>query len=437
MKKVLVISYYWPPCGGAGVQRWLKFVKYLRDFGWEPIVYTPENPEMPVADNSLLKDIPEDITVIKTRIWEPYDIYKAFIGKKKTQQIHAAFLSETKKPKLTEKIAVWVRGNFFIPDARKFWIKPSAKFLITYLKSNKIDAVVSTGPPHSMHLIALKLKKEMDIPWLADFRDPWTNIDFYNDLHLTFFADKKHHRLERSILKNADALTVISKSMAEDMKKLFDRQYEVITNGYDVEANTSNVVLDTKFSIAHIGSLVKTRNPEVLWATLDSLIKNEAEYFTDVKKFTDNLEIKLVGKVDYSVKESLKKYDLERYVTYIDYLPHDEVAIVQQQSQVLLLLLNNTPNAKMILTGKFFEYLAAKRPILCIGPTDGDAAEILHSTNSGFVSGFEDLNTLKSNLIGYYKEFCSGRLSVQSSGTEAFSRKNLTQRLSDVLNGLV
>lgn len=437
MKKVLVITYYWPPCGGAGVQRWLKFVKYLKDFGWEPIVYTPENPEMPVADNSLLKDIPENLTILKTHIWEPYDLYKVFIGKKMTQQIHAAFLSESKKPKLTEKISVWIRGNFFIPDARKFWIRPSARFLKDYLKSTKIDAVVSTGPPHSMHLIALKLKKTFDIPWLADFRDPWTNIDFYNDLHLTTFADKKHHRLERNVLKNADAVTVISKSMAEDMQKLFNRKYEVITNGYDVDTNISDVDLDKKFSIAHIGSLVKTRNPEVLWNVLSQLVNNEAEYFADNTRLSENLEIKLVGKVDYSVKKSLRKYDLERFVTYIDYLPHDEVVKVQQQSQVLLLLLNNTPNAKMILTGKFFEYLAAKRPILCVGPTDGDAAEILHSSNSGLIAGFEDCETMKKNILSYYKDFCSGNLSVQSSGIEAFSRRNLTQKLSEVLDGLL
>ena len=210
MKKVLIITYYWPPSGGAGVQRWLKFVKYLRGFGWEPIVYTPENPEAPATDESLLKDIPDNLTVLRTRIWEPYSLYKNFIGQKKGETINAGFLSEKKKPGIAEKISVWIRGNWFIPDARKFWIKPSIIFLSQYLKNNPVHAVVSTGPPHSMHLIALGLKKQLHLPWLADFRDPWTNIDFYDKLMLTKFSNEKHKRMELEVLKNADKVVVVS-----------------------------------------------------------------------------------------------------------------------------------------------------------------------------------------------------------------------------------
>ncbi|HNW99336.1 MAG TPA: glycosyltransferase family 4 protein [Bacteroidales bacterium] len=437
MKKVLIITYYWPPCGGSGVQRWLKFVKYLRNFGWEPIIYTPENPEMSVIDNSLLKDLPENLTVIKTKIWEPYNFYKAFIGKKKSHKINTALLSESKKPKLTEKISVWIRGNFFIPDARRFWIKPSVKFLKEYLKSNKVDAIVSNGPPHSMHMIALGLKKSLNIPWLADFRDPWTNIDFYHELMLSGWADKRHHKMENKVLKNADAVTVISRSMAEDMKRLHNRKYEVITNGYDEETNIEDVVLDKKFSIAHIGSLVKSRNPEVLWKVLNFLLNDRSQNSFDAERFSKDLEIKLVGKVDFSVKESIKKYKLENYINYIDYLPHDEVIRVQQQSQVLLLLLNNTPNAKMILTGKFFEYLAAKRPVLCIGPTDGDAAEIINETKCGVISDFDDFEHLRDSVINFYKSFCENSLDVNSAGIEKYSRKNLTFELSKILNKIV
>ena len=171
-KKVLIITYYWPPGGGAGVQRWLKFAKYLRDFGWEPVIYTPENGEMPVVDLSLQKDVPQGLAVIKQPIWEPYNSYKKFIGQGKEEKINTGFLTENKKPKLAEKIAVWIRGNYFIPDARKFWIKPSVKFLSEYLHHHPVSAIISTGPPHSMHLIALKLKKKLNLPWMADFRDP-------------------------------------------------------------------------------------------------------------------------------------------------------------------------------------------------------------------------------------------------------------------------
>jgi hypothetical protein len=201
MKKVLILTYYWPPSGGAGVQRWLKFVKYLRNFGWEPVVYTALNGEMPVIDLSLEKDVPKDITILKTKIWEPYSIYKTFIGRKKDEKINASFLSETKKKSFAEKISVWIRGNYFIPDARKYWIKPSIKYLTDYLNKNKIDVIISTGPPHSMHLIALGLKQHFpNIKWMADFRDPWTNIDFYSELMLSESADRKHKDLELNFL---------------------------------------------------------------------------------------------------------------------------------------------------------------------------------------------------------------------------------------------
>ncbi|MFA6922837.1 MAG: glycosyltransferase family 4 protein [Bacteroidales bacterium] len=429
MKKVLIITYYWPPAGGAGVQRWLKFTKYLRDFGWEPVIYTPENPEVPEEDNSLLKDIPENITVLKLPIWEPYHIYKKIIGQKKTQKINSAFLSETKKPKFTEQISVWIRGNFFIPDARKFWIKPSVKFLSTSLKQNPVDAIISTGPPHSMHLIALQLQKKLNIPWLADFRDPWTNIDFYKDLKLTGRADKKHHKLELEVLKNATSIITIGKTIAGDFKNIFNRKYEVITNGYDTDdVAIGNIELDKKFSIAHIGTLVKTRNPVALWKALKELIQNQ--------EFADALEIKLVGKVDYFVKQSIEEFNLTEFIKRIDYMPHSEVIKFQQESQVLLLLINDTPNAKSILTGKFFEYLSAKRPILCIGTTEGDAAEILKETNSGLISDFNDVEILKKNIMEFYNKYKENKLVSENKGIEKYSRLELTKKLAVVLHNI-
>lgn len=430
-KKVLIMTYYWPPSGGAGVQRWLKFVKYLRGFNWEPIIYTPKNPEFPEHDNSLQNDIPENISILKTPVWEPYSAYKKFIGQEKKKKISAGFLSEDTKPKLSESISVWIRGNFFIPDARKFWIKPSVNFLSNYLENNHINALVSTGPPHSMHLIAMKLKKKFNIPWLADFRDPWTNIDFYKDLKLTRFANNYHHKLELSVLKNADKVVVISDGMADDFKKIFNRNYEIITNGFDPDDLNQNdeLLIDKKFSVAHIGSLVKTRNPIGLWNVLHLLVESEPD-------FKDDLEIKLVGKVDVSVKQSIEHFRLNNFVNKIEYLQHNEVIKTQKQSQVLLLLINNTPNAKMILTGKFFEYLAAKRPIICIGPSEGDAAKILKQTNSGLISDFNDVNGLKNNVLKYYNLFKNNKLFSESTGIENFSRKELTGKLAGLLESV-
>ena len=429
MKKVLIITYYWPPSGGAGVQRWLKFVKYLREFNWEPIVYTPEHPEIPVIDESLNKDVPNDITVLKTPIWEPYDFYKKIIGKDKNEKISAGFLSENKKPKLTEKISVWIRGNFFIPDARKFWINPSVSFLSDYIKKNEIDAIVSTGPPHSMHLIALKLKDKFNIPWVADFRDPWTNIDFYKDLMLTSFADRKHKRLEKKVLTTADAILTIGKTMKDEFVGLGAKNVVVLTNGFDEQdtSSTIGIVKDEKFSLAHIGSFVKSRDPLFLWQVLSELVAEQTG-------FAGDLEIKLVGKVDFSVLENIKKYRLNSYVNKIDYLPHQEVIKEQQRSQVLLLLLNDTPNSKGILTGKFFEYLSAKRPILCIGPMNGDAAEILNETKSGNIVEFEDKINLKKVILDYYRMYKNNGLEINSENLESFSRRNITGELSKLLN---
>ncbi|MBU1369312.1 MAG: glycosyltransferase family 4 protein [Bacteroidetes bacterium] len=429
MKKVLIITYYWPPSGGGGVQRWLKFVKYLRDFGWEPIIYTPENPEAPQTDASLLKEIPEDIMVLKTKVWEPYQFYKHFTGRKKADKIQTAFLSEKKNTGLAEKISIWIRGNLFIPDARCFWIKPSVKYLSQWLKENKVDAIVSTGPPHSMHMIALKLQQEHRIPWLADFRDPWTNIDYYQDLMLGKRADRKHHRLELKVLKNADAVTVVSPGMKREFEEIVDRRYTLITNGFDAADFLKNRIYQKtdKFSLAHIGSLVKTRNPKELWQALSSLAQSHTDFSRD-------LEIRLIGKIDYFVGQSIEKFGLKQYLKEIDYLPHDQVIEEQINAQVLLLFINRTPNAHLILTGKLFEYLGAARPIICIGPIQGDAAQLISKVSAGLVSDFDDVKQLEINIFSYYQAWKNGEDLSKKIDNSRFERRNLTATMAAELN---
>lgn len=435
MKKVLVLTYYWPPAGGAGVQRWLKFVKYMRGFGWEPVVYTAENGEMPVIDNSLQKDVPPGTTVLRTPIWEPYTIYKRFIGRKKEDKINASFLSENKKAGFTEKISVWIRGNFFIPDARKFWIGPSTDYLLEYIRKHDIGYVISSGPPHSMHLIASGLKKKQPaLKWIADFRDPWTNIDFYEKLMLSKWADKKHHSQELGVLQQADVVLSIGQAMNDEFALMYKNaggsnadKFKVITNGFDSDdvVNTP-VAKDAKFSMAHIGTLVKDRNPDVLWKVLGQLVKeNEA--------FKNRLEIKLVGKIDIHVKERIGFFGLGAFVKKIDYLPHSEVIVEQQRSQVLLLLVNNTKNAKGILTGKVFEYMASRSPILAIGPVDGDLAEIIDKTGTGLISGFDDEVKLKENILSFFNEHAMIRNEAE---VDKYSRKELTKALCGLLDGL-
>lgn len=429
--KVLILTYYWPPSGGAGVQRWLKFVKYFRQYGWEPIIYKPSNPEYPAIDVTLQQEIPPGIRVIQAHIWEPYQLYKKLIGAPPDQKVNASgFISEKKDPGNIKKLSIWLRGNFFIPDARKFWIKPSVKFLSKWLAENHVDAIVSTGPPHTMHLIALKLKLKTGIPWLADFRDPWTNIDFYQDLHLTPWADRKHHKMELKVLHNADEVVVISQSMKSDFQKIRNRPYTVITNGFD-KADTDHVdtKIDVKFTISHIGSMAKTRNPENLWKALKLLSER-------IPGFVDDLIIQLVGTVDFSVIEMLNKYNLSSNFQKIDYIPHDQIIEIQKRSRVLLLLINDTPNAKVILPGKFFEYMASGRPILCIGPHDGDAAQIIKETHSGFVADNSDLEDIIKILTTLYQNYKENQDTLVPYNIAQYSREQLTkvmaQRLDEI-----
>ena len=423
--KVLIITYYWVPAGGSGVQRWLKFVKYLRDFNIEPVVYTVDEAKYPILDESLANDIPQDIEVIKKSIWEPNNFLSIF--KKKETKTSAGFLNPN--PTFFGKILQYIRANYFIPDARKYWIKPSVKYLEKYLSENKIDVIITTGPPHSLHLIGLHLKKKTNVKWIADFRDPWTDIDYFHQLPLTKKAIKKHHQLEKEVLKNADASLVVGKKMKANYE-VFSDKIHVVTNGYDSEEKTNNqTVLDSKFSITHIGLMNADRNPKTLWKALAEL----SEENTD---FKNDLEIKLIGKLSDDVVADLKKYDFKN-VTRINYVPHKEVQQYQRASQVLLLAVNKVPSAKGIITGKIFEYLQAKRPILAVGPEDGDLAEILAKTNSGSIVDFNEKEQLKKTVSDLYKKYQQNSLTVSSVNIEQYHRKELTKKLSVILKQVV
>lgn len=423
--KVLIITYYWVPAGGSGIQRWLKFVKYLRDFNIEPIVYTVNEAKYPIIDDSLKNDVPNNLEVLKTPIWEPNDLLSIF--KKKETKTSAGFLAPN--PSFIGKVMQYVRANYFIPDARKFWVKPSVKKLKKYLKENAIDAIITTGPPHSLHLIGLQLKKELGVKWIADFRDPWTDIDYFHQLPLTEKSKAKHHQLEQEVLRYADVSLVVGETMKKDYQK-FSKNIHVITNGFDSGLNNKmNVILDKKFSITHIGLMNVDRNPEVLWRALLELCEED-------KEFTEDLEIKFIGKVAEEVEKALEVYEFKN-ITKIAYVPHRDVQQYQKASQVLLLAVNKVPSAKGIITGKIFEYLQAKRPILAVGPEDGDLAEILAKTNSGTIVDFDDVVKMKKEIKLLYNQYKKGALEVNSENIEQYHRKKLTEKLSIILKQVV
>lgn len=420
MKKVLILTYYWPPAGGSGVQRWLKFVKYFRNFGIEPVIYTVQNPSYPIVDNSLEKDIPKEIEVLKQPIFEPNNVLN-FFGKKKTES--AGFLNSN--PTFFGRIIQYIRANYFIPDARKFWIHPSVKYLKKYLLVNKIDTIITTGPPHSVHLIGLKLKKELNCKWIADFRDPWTEIDYFHQLPLTKKAKEKHFLLETEVLKKADKVLVVGDTMKINFSKI-NNNVVTITNGYDSEFEDEKVALDSNFTLTHIGLMNADRNPKMLWEAISELV-------TENRDFAKDFKLKLIGKVDATVIAGIDKFELQENVELINYVSHNKVIEYQKKSQALLLIVNNVPSAKGIITGKIFEYLIAKRPILAIAPTNGDLASILRKTNAGNVIAFEDKVMLKQKILDLYSQYKKRELKVNSKNIEQYHRKQLTKKVSELI----
>jgi glycosyltransferase involved in cell wall biosynthesis len=426
-KRVLIITYYWPPSGGSGVQRWLKTTKYLRDYGWEPIIFKPIDGEYPELDHSLLKDVPKDITIIESKIWEPYKLYKSITGRKKSEKVQVGFLNEDKKPGVRDKISKWIRGNFFIPDARKYWVKPAYRKISEWLKDNHVDAIVSTGPPHTTHLIAMKIKKKFGVPWLADFRDPWTGIDFYDQLMLTSWADKKHRSLEKQVLINANSVVTVSTNCKIDLEKIVNRKINVVNNGFDEDDfNNLPTINYDSFIITHLGSMNGDRNPKILWEAIAELIQDD-------ELFKMNLKIRFIGKTDRSIFETCKKLGIYSFIDNLNYMPHIEAVKKTSESSVLLLPLNDTPNVKGIAPGKLYEYLALDRSILCIGPTDGDAAAIICETNSGYVVDFKDKKTMKEVLQKLFELYTSKSVN-ENSEIKKYSRKILTGKIAELLN---
>lgn len=413
--------------------RWAKMSKYISAFGWQPVIYTPSNGETGMHDESLLKEIPENIEIVKTPIWEPYDLYKTFLGRSKKDKVYSGFINEKKKASLAQRISVFIRGNFFIPDARMFWIKPSVKFLKDYLQSHPVDAIVSTGPPHSMHLIAEQIHKSTGIPWIADFRDPWTNIDFYRDLQLTSLADKRHHHLELKVLKNASKIVTVTWRSRDEFKALCGRNdIEVVPNGFD-EADfppPNPDQLDSDFTFVHVGSMNKDRNPVSFWLAVNEAIHR-------VPEMRQHLKIRLVGPVDFSVRTSVESMGLNDVTEFIEYVPHTAAVKLQQQAQVVLLVINNSPNARTIIPGKLFEYLGSGRPLLAIGPKESDSAKVIETTRGGVVHEHDDITGLTSRILVYFNLYKAGNLKGNAEGLQQFTRKNLAGEFANVLEKVI
>ena len=424
-KKILIITYYWAPAGGPGVQRWLKFVKYLPEFGWKPTVFIPENPSYPIVDETLEQEVSDDLEIIKTKIWEPYQLAEIF--GKDNKKFKAGQFDVGKNQSWKSKLSIWVRGNFFIPDARVFWVKPSVEYLKKYLKENQFDAFVTTGPPHSMHLIGLELKKEFPaLKWIADFRDPWTEISYYKHLKLTKAADQKHKNLEQKVFETADITLATSYADAENFRKKGANAF-CITNGFDRNEITENVAQNnSKFTLSYIGVLEQLRNPEVLWKVLNELLSEHED-------FKNTFELKFVGRIDDKILTEIERSELKDLVNNLGYLSHSEANIEMANSDLLLITNFPDESSKGIIPGKIFEYLATGKQIVSFGPKESDVKKILEETQAGKHFSYDDESELKTFLLQKFKEWQSGIAHSQTQNIEQFSRKNLTKKLTELL----
>ena len=424
IQKVLIITYYWPPAGGPGVQRWLKFVKYLPQFGIEPIVYCPDNPSYPIIDKSLIDEIPEGIKVIKQPIKEPYR-FAQLLSKKRSKTISSGIIPDKAKQTFTDRFLLFIRGNFFIPDARKAWVKPSVQFLSNYIKNEGISTIITTGPPHSLHLIGFQLKQKLKINWIADFRDPWTTIGYHRSLKLLKTSVKKHKYLEQHVLDSADKLVVTSQHTKLEFSSKTKTPITVITNGYDTYPS-HKIKKDTTFSLSHIGSLLSERNPLVLWEVLSELISENAE-------FAESFQLNLVGVVSHAVVDSITAFGLADYSKVIGYVNHNDAISYQRQSQLLLLIEIDSEDTKAIIPGKLFEYMVSETPILAIGPKDSDIEQIIRSTNTGTYFSYSEKTKLKTQILEYFRVFKKNRLQSHPIGLNKYSRKVLTKTLSQLI----
>ncbi len=432
MKRVLVITYYWPPSGGSGVQRWLKTSKYLPQSGWEPVIYTPENPDVNSVDESLLKDVSPELKVIKRKIREPYAAYKFLTGKKKGEHLQANIVSSEKKG-FVQKLSAHIRANWFIPDPRCWWIGPSVKYLSKLIEGGeRFDAVISTGPPHSMHLIAREIHKVFNIPWIADFRDPWTRIFYFKHLGLSAKSLRKHKELERSVIAEADRVTVVSSQMKTEFSQgefeTFKDKVEIIPNGYDPEDFDSVEKApdaEGKFVVAHTGLMPESANPDKLWKVLGDMAKSD-------KDLKEKLMVVTMGQTDGSVKKDIAENGLSDNFKDLGYVPHAQSVAWQKRADILLLPLRKEEESKAILTGKFFEYLASGNNILAFGPTDGDLARSLKETGSGIICEFDDKNSIKEAFVKLQKP--NSPTQEQIENRQKYSRKAGAESFAKLLD---
>ncbi|MGC6429366.1 MAG: hypothetical protein ACON4Y_02690 [Flavobacteriales bacterium] len=422
MKKVLIITYYWPPGSGSGVQRFLKFTKYLNSFGWQPVILTVKNGNFTSIDHTLLEDIPNNTPVYRSYSLEPFYWYNLLL-KRKSNSSTAGSIGIGDKS-VIQKIALYIRANFFIPDARIGWNRLAYRVAKKIFKQHKIDAIITTGPPQSTHLIGERIKNNFNLPWIVDLRDPWTTV-FYNSLFpRTENSKLKDKRMEDRIVKSADAITVVSEGLVSEFQSR-NENISLIYNGYDEsDFNITKRKSIDKFKITYVGNLMSNQNIESFWAALSNLINKN-------KIFKEKIVLELVGNIDPSVYLSIKQFGLKSYIKKVGFVDHHQSVKHMINSDLLLFVIPNSEDNFKIITGKLFEYLATGNDILSIGPIEGDASKILKKLNHFSMIDYTNVSEIENTILD---SFNLKKREYKMNHISKYSRYKQTEKLADLLN---
>ena len=423
--KVLLIVYYWPPSGGAGVQRWVKLIRYFKTQNLIPYVLAVDEKYASYLqkDYSLLKDIPDDIKIYKTKTFEPINIYAKITGK---DNVPTAGFSNVDNSKPYQKIMNALRSNLFIPDPRKFWKYFAYKKATELIRKEGIKTVITSSPPHSVQLIGLKLKKNFNITWIADLRDPWTDIYYYKLLNHSFISKSIDAYYEKQVLINADKIITVSnhlkKIFSEKSAKINDKKIFIIPNGYDEEDFKNLSKKENKiFTITYTGTMAEIYKPNIFFTAL----KNISIQYPELK-----FKLQIIGKISDKIEKYIQSLNID--TEFIPTLPHSEIIKYQKNADLLLLTIPDIKNAHGILTGKLFEYLAAKNPIVCIGPKNGDAAKIIKQCNAGAIFQRDEINPLIEFLVSQIKSKGTN-IFPNEKEIEKYSRQNQVKILKEII----
>jgi glycosyltransferase involved in cell wall biosynthesis len=432
MKNVLVVTYYFPPSGGPGVQRVLKFCTYLLDNGWRPVILTVKDADYPARDESLLNEIPSEAIVYRTPILEPYAVYRAFTGKKKGTPVDVNTIPKPgEKRSLKESLAEFVRATFFIPDARMGWIKPGVKQGLGIIEKHDIQAIYSSSPPYSCSMIARNLKRKTGLPWVAGFRDPWRG--FLSAPNRWWLPDAIDRAYERSVYAECDRMEVAWEGIAKDFAGKYPDidtgKVHHLPNGFDsADFPTVEVVEKDRFVVTYTGSMYGKRNPETFFAAVAKLVEEGRVDASDIR-------LQFIGRFGAEVRAMFDHPVLADSILVHDYMPHAASVRHLFQSDALLMVVDDFKGNEEIVPGKVYEYMGSGKPIITLAP-EGAVTRVIEETRSGRCARSQDIEGIADIFLDFYTQWKEDRLGTAQDRARVmtFERSAVTRRLAALLD---